>query len=45
MSGYTADLIARQNVLEEGVNFIQKPFSLKDMAVKIHEILQHPIRA
>ena len=45
MSGYTADLIARQNVLEEGVNFIQKPFSLKDMAVKIHEILHHPIRA
>lgn len=39
MSGYTADLIAHQGVLDEGVNFIQKPFSLKDMAVKIRGVL------
>ena len=26
MSGYTADVIARQGVMEEGIHFIQKPF-------------------
>jgi two-component system, cell cycle sensor histidine kinase and response regulator CckA len=28
MSGYTADIIAHHDVLENGVNFLQKPFSL-----------------
>ena len=39
MSGYTADVIAHQGVLEEGVNFIQKPFSVKDLAIKIRSVL------
>jgi len=39
MSGYTADIIADCGVLEEGVNFISKPFSRLDLAVKIREIL------
>lgn len=39
MSGYTADIIARHGVLENGVHFIQKPFQLPDLAVKIREIL------
>ena len=39
MSGYTADIIARQGILDEKVHFIQKPFSLRDLAVKIREIL------
>jgi len=39
MSGYTADVIAHQGVLDEGVNFIQKPFSMRDMAVKVREAL------
>jgi two-component system, cell cycle sensor histidine kinase and response regulator CckA len=39
MSGYTADVIARQGVLEEGVNFIQKPFQLKDLALKVRMVL------
>ncbi len=39
MSGYTANVIAHRGVLEEGVNFIQKPFSMKDLAVKVREIL------
>ena len=39
MSGYTADVIARHGVLEEGVHFIQKPFSLGDLAAKVREAL------
>jgi YesN/AraC family two-component response regulator len=40
MSGYTSDVIARQGVLAEGVNFIQKPFSLLDLATKVREVLE-----
>jgi DNA-binding response OmpR family regulator len=39
MSGYTADVIARQGVLEEGVRFIQKPFSVRELSAKVREIL------
>ena len=39
MSGYTADVIAHQGVLDEGVNFISKPFTLKDLAAKIRAVL------
>ncbi len=40
MSGYTADIIAHQGVLDEGVKFIQKPFSMHDLAVRIRETLE-----
>ena len=39
MSGYTADVIAHHGVLDEGVHFIQKPFSRKDLAAKVREAL------
>ena len=39
MSGYTADIIARNGVLDQGVPFIQKPFSRRDLAAKIREVL------
>jgi len=39
MSGYTANVIAHQGVLDKGVNFIQKPFSVKDIAAKVREVL------
>jgi len=41
MSGYTADIIAHQGVLDKDVHFIQKPFSMKDLAEKIREVLDH----
>ena len=40
MSGYTADVIAHHGVLDEGVHFIQKPFSLPDLAAKVREALE-----
>ncbi len=39
MSGYTADVIADHGVLDANVNFIHKPFSIRDLAVKIREAL------
>jgi CheY-like chemotaxis protein len=39
MSGYTADIIAHHGVLDDGVSFIQKPFSMKDLAAKVREAL------
>ncbi|MDP3480288.1 MAG: ATP-binding protein, partial [Desulfoprunum sp.] len=39
MSGYTASVIATQGVLEEGVHFIQKPFSARGLAAKVREVL------
>jgi CheY-like chemotaxis protein len=39
MSGYTADVIAHRGVLNDGVNFIQKPFSLQDLEVKVRAAL------
>ena len=37
MSGYTANVIAHHGVLDDGVNFIQKPFSMKMLAQKVRE--------
>ena len=39
MSGYTADIIANQGVLDEGVHFIQKPFSHTALGAKIRKAL------
>jgi CheY-like chemotaxis protein len=39
MSGYTADAIAHRGVLDEGISFIQKPFSKESMAIKVREVL------
>jgi len=40
MSGYTNNVIVHHGVLEEGINFIQKPFSVNKLAQKIESILQ-----
>ena len=39
MSGYTADVIANNGVLDSGVNFIQKPFNVKSLSTAVHSIL------
>jgi PAS domain S-box-containing protein len=39
MSGYTANVIAHRRVLDEGINFIQKPFTLQDLSTKVREVL------
>jgi PAS domain S-box-containing protein len=40
MSGYTDSAIVHHGVLDEGANFIQKPFSPDDLGRKLREVLQ-----
>ncbi len=39
VSGFTANVIAHQGVLREGVNLLPKPFSKKDLASRVREVL------
>jgi PAS domain S-box-containing protein len=39
MSGYSGDVISHHGMLDEEVHFIQKPFSLQDLATKVRRIL------
>ncbi len=39
MSGYTDDVIGHHGVLEEGISFIQKPFSIEDLLKKVRSAL------
>lgn len=39
MSGYTSNVIVKRGVLEEGVNFLPKPFSRSDLAEKIRQAI------
>jgi two-component system, cell cycle sensor histidine kinase and response regulator CckA len=39
ISGYTSDIVAKRGVLEEGTNFLQKPFSTYGLLKKVHQII------
>ncbi|MBM9521148.1 PAS domain S-box protein [Desulforhopalus vacuolatus] len=40
MSGYTSTVISGKGILEEGMSFIQKPFSARDLGAKVDEVLK-----
>ena len=39
MSGYTADIIAEKGILNEGIHFLQKPFTITEIARKVRNAL------
>ncbi len=39
MSGYPGDVLAHRGVMDEGVHFLRKPFSIKALAIKVREVL------
>jgi len=41
-TGYTRNAILHKGVLDHGVHFIAKPFSLTALAAKIREVLEAP---
>ncbi len=38
MSGYTSEVIAHRGVLDQGIAFIQKPFTIKDLVGKVRDV-------
>ena len=40
MSGYTDNVIAHRGVLDEGIVFVQKPFTAQGLALKVREALE-----
>lgn len=40
VSGYSADQISRNFVLDAGMHFLQKPFDLDELAVRVREVLE-----
>jgi FixJ family two-component response regulator len=45
MSGYTYNVIARDGTLEEGISFLQKPFTPQVLAERVREALDRPVSA
>jgi DNA-binding NtrC family response regulator len=39
MSGYTADVIAPHGMGGEGIQFVQKPFTMQEIALKVRAAL------
>jgi PAS domain S-box-containing protein len=42
MSGYAENAIAHQGVLTQGLNFIEKPYALGDLARRVRQVLNRP---
>ncbi len=39
LSGYTADIISKQGVIEDKIHFLQKPFSFEALTAKVRDVL------
>jgi CheY-like chemotaxis protein len=45
VSGYTDDIVLQNGISKQEVYFLQKPYSLKDLARKIQVLMATPTRA
>ena len=43
VSGYTSNIIAHHGVLDEGVEFLEKPFSRQSFLMRVREVLDKPV--
>jgi FixJ family two-component response regulator len=41
MSGFTDDVLAEHGVMNQGIPFIQKPFTARGIAIKIKQVLEN----
>jgi YesN/AraC family two-component response regulator len=41
-SGYTEDQIVEEGSLDEGIHFLQKPYSIQTLAKKVRELMDSP---
>jgi len=39
MSGYAKNFISHQGILEKGMEYIQKPFTVNELATRVREVL------
>ena len=39
MSGYADDVIAHHGVLDDGIHFLQKPFSIDALTTKVRDVI------
>ncbi len=42
-TGYTYNVIAQDGTLEEGISFLQKPFTPQVLAQRVREALDRPV--
>jgi CheY-like chemotaxis protein len=43
MSGYTEDAILQRDVLQAGIQYLEKPFTPTSLSVKVREVLDRPL--
>ena len=43
MSGYTGDALAERGIQEDGADFIQEPFSSRELGQRVRALIDTPV--